>query len=134
MIDRKELFNNYTHLYAEDKRWPIWFGFECGAGWLPWIKELLESFEWHRTHNLHLTKEGKHEITITQIKEKFGTLRVYFNSNPEIMDALECSVARAIAKCQLTCEVCGVIGDKGKPITPTEGWISYLCSECKEKK
>src|SRR3989304_8672911 len=54
-----------------------------------------------------------------QIKEKFGTLRLYCTPSPNSITFLE------NASCSI-CEKCGSNRDIGN----TEGWIKTLCKEC----
>lgn len=63
---------------------------------------------------------------ITQIKQKFATLRVYgtFNSNV-------CIITRAAeSTCNNTCESCG---NNGTSNVMVKNWVRNLCLECIEK-
>lgn len=91
------------------------FNFECGEGWKPIINDLCE-----RLLILEPT------ITVTQIKEKFGTLRFYIGSCPtETYDAVYKLISEAERKSGVTCEDCGKIGKQRGG-----GWIRTLCDEC----
>jgi hypothetical protein len=69
-IDKMESSDRQLHPYEL-------FGLETGLGWygliLPLIKEIYE----------YNKQNPDKEITITQIKEKFGELRFYTNGEPE---------------------------------------------------
>lgn len=58
-------------------------------------------------------------VKFDQIKEKFGTLRVYFSGGDEYVEGLV-SMAEAISG-----KICEVCGNKGQP--NKGGWITTLC-------
>jgi len=92
------------------------WGFECGDGWEPLIRELSTKIEAH--NNGH----PESPIIAFQVKEKFGGLRFYVNAAPpEIHDLIEEYERRSYD----TCEGCG------KPGKMREGsWLQTLCDEC----
>lgn len=61
-----------------------------------------------------------------QVKEKFGTLRVYMTSTTDKMDKI---IQEAEEKSAKTCENCG---EKGK--VRGGGWIKVLCDECENNR
>ena len=61
-----------------------------------------------------------------QIKEKFGTLRVYAQSYTKEADRAIRKAEEASAE---TCEACGAPGS-----TAGGGWIRTLCTSCREDK
>jgi hypothetical protein len=61
------------------------------------------------------------QVVATQIKEKFGTLRFYYNGGDDMVDGV---VRMAEAMSAVTCETCG---NEGK--TRSGGWIRTLCDE-----
>jgi hypothetical protein len=98
---------------------PIAFGFECGDGWFAILQELFNKLEQYAVQN------NLDNFYIMQVKEKFGSLRVYTSyENEEISSLIE----QAELKSQETCEICG---NKGKP--NRNGWISTLCKNCRKK-
>lgn len=92
---------------------PDWYD-SVGLGW----RTILE--------NLHqqLTQHAPN-YTVAQIKEKFGTLRVYLETGSNGDDT-----ARAIRDAEWessrTCEYCGKPGKQLR----TTGWIKTTCGEC----
>lgn len=70
-------------------------------------------------------QEAKSQLpTVAQIKEKFGTLRMYCDN---VNDYARGVIDMTEALSEETCEVCG---GKGKP---TGGrWIQTLCEECNQ--
>lgn len=113
------------------------WGCECGNGWY----EILASLCWMiRQHedNKVLTKKYLEEndpeklkqepkyfpVKFDQIKEKYGTLRVYFSGGDEYVEGLV-SMAEAISG-----KICEVCGNKGEP--NKGGWITTLCESHRE--
>ncbi len=81
----------------------------------------------------------KHEVegggpsakaSLSQVKEKFGTLRIYWDSDC-IADTSHCAIAGAIMAVERmssrTCEGCG---NKGE--IRTGGWLKCLCKPCRD--
>lgn len=59
------------------------------------------------------------QVTVTQVKEKFGTLRFYYSGGDSYIDGL---VAMAESMSGATCEECGAPG-RVRP----GGWLQCLC-------
>ena len=59
------------------------------------------------------------QVTLDQVKEKFGTLRFYYTGGDDAIDGM---VAMAEAMSGVTCEECG---SPGKRVGG--GWITTLC-------
>jgi hypothetical protein len=89
--------------------------FEHGSGWQFLIGNLLQRIA------ATLTDEEKHEFQVSQIKQKFGTLRFYAYGGSERIDAL---VESAECASEITCDVCG-----GRGRLRNSGWISVRCDE-----
>lgn len=95
------------------------FGFECGDGWFTLIDELCSVIDWI----LECHEEIKGFIVL-QVKEKFGTLRVYVSTEP---DAIHGAIMLAEAMSSKICEQCG---NPGK--TAGKGWIRTECDTCRD--
>lgn len=73
----------------------------------------------------------RRNITVVQVKEKFGGLRFYVGDcESDIEDAIDAAEAESYR----TCEVCGKIGS-ARPLS----WVKTLCEEhymeaCKDDK
>lgn len=80
---------------------------ECQAGWFPIIRRLAA-----------VKPPG---VVITQVKEKFGGLRVYYDGGSN-GDAWDLAVREAEATSFKTCEVCGSPGEPSGG-----GWIRTRC-------
>ena len=90
------------------------FGFECGDGWFSIIYE-----------SLLLLQDEK--FTITQVKEKFGSLRIYIDGGNDrvynVLDFLE-------KQSEITCELCGGLGS----IDWSKSWKQCRCKKCIKKE
>lgn len=62
-------------------------------------------------------------VYVTQIKEKFGSLRFYYTGGDEYVSGM---VALAESMSNVICEGCGAPGSKTR-----SGWIRVLCNSCK---
>lgn len=110
----QKLIEKYPSLFADKDKSPretlICFGCECGDGWYNILDKLFEK----------LSKFP--DLKLTQVKEKYGTLRIYVNDyNEEVSKYIE----DANRKSGKTCEMCG---KKGK--RRNGGWITTLCNGC----
>lgn len=108
-FDRR-LCKKYPYLFA-DRHEPMTvtamcWGFECGDGWYDIIDRAAAKLE-------PLIKKWVVEYgnpyfpRATQVKEKFGTLRIYMKYSNEQMDAIVAGAERQSAR---TCERCGAPG------------------------
>jgi len=98
------------------------FGFECGDGWFPILWDLSRDIE-------SILQRGPEELRerfqVVQVKEKYGTLRVYTKwSTEEIEDCID----RAEARSAKTCEMCS---RPGETTTSNGGWVRTECDECR---
>lgn len=96
---------------------PSNIGLGCSVGWLPILRELFEYWDANGI-----------EAKVVQIKEKFGDLRVYFDS--QMTDEQQTASHKILAKSYSTCDVCGSFGDK----EGCTGWVVTRCLEHKEFK
>ena len=85
-------------------------------------KELLdEMYEGFREY----TEKTGIEVKIIQVKEKFGSLRVYLEEHSNILDAI---IYRAWVK---STRICGDCGSTEGVELDTRGWWTYRCAECR---
>ncbi|MFY1664385.1 hypothetical protein [Pseudomonas sp. Pseu.R1] len=91
------------------------FGFECRTGWLGLIETLCEQVAQVKL------PQGTKGIRFVQIKEKFGTLRVYYVGGDTEVAAY---VSAAEALSQKVCEECGGPGR----LISSGGWMRTRCS------
>ena len=78
------------------------------------------------TGDFRAVPDAIHQVTLDQVKEKFGTLRFYYSGGDEYISGL-CSMAESMSA--VTCEECG---NPGK--TVGGGWITTLCKEHAEAR
>jgi len=96
------------------------WGFECGDGWFDILDQLMGNIQHH------IDWKNKKEVvvaqvTLDQVKEKFGTLRFYYSGGDDEISGM---VAMAESMSGVTCEECG---SPGKRVGG--GWVSTLCKE-----
>lgn len=101
-------------LMFEDK----YGGVTCGAGWWPIVASLCAGIQ-HHIDWKNKQSEVVPQVTVAQIKEKFGGLRFYYSGGDERIDGMV-TMAEAWASC--ACEECGVPGT-----SRGGGWIKTLC-------
>jgi hypothetical protein len=88
--------------------------FECLGGWRFLLEDTLSRID------ATLTGEERDDFFISQVKEKFGELRVYHNGSDTIGHIVECAEAAS----SRTCDVCG-----GPGRLQGQGWISVRCRD-----
>lgn len=115
------------------------FGCECGDGWFEPLKLFVQ-----KTHILNdIGKNYNIKFVCNQLKEKFGTLRVYsstkkiedekdFKSGFEVLEKMfDDALKQCEDDCLHVCEKCGADGGlNNENIIETSGWISYICKKC----
>ncbi len=84
------------------------YGFECKDGWFNILLDLGK-------------KADLSGVRLFQVKEKFGTLRVYADDPTPEVKAL---IAKAEALSETTCETCGMPGSLRKK---SSGWVYTAC-------
>ena len=107
------------------------WGFECGDGWFQILDSLMGNIQHHIDWNNKNFEKGYTQykqvpqVTLDQVKEKFGTLRFYYTGGDDYISGL---VAMAESMSAVTCEQCGNPGTTGG-----QGWISTLCETHRNK-
>jgi hypothetical protein len=113
------------------------WGFECGDGWYNIIDQLCANIQhhidwsyknkdwdvkWNEEHpdDPRTIREVVPQVVAVQIKEKFGTLRFYYNGGDDQIFGM---VRMAESMSSVTCEECGSPGETRGP-----GWIRTLCN------
>ncbi len=129
--------NIIRKFYYKDELMPFWF--ECGDGWLAIIDQLCGNIVHHleqRKKSLDIKKGNGEQITeeqyeelnltVQQVKEKFGGLRFYVYGGDERIRGM---IEFAESMSYKICESCGNPGKVGG-----KGWMSTLCVLCREKR
>lgn len=89
------------------------FDFECLSGWT-WLIDAALQLLYSRAEAQRL------DLHVTQIKEKFGALRIHHHGGDACIDAI-CDIAERIS--ENVCEVCGEPGIN----LSTHDWLSTRC-------
>jgi hypothetical protein len=96
------------------------WGFMCGEGWYPLIYECLDKLQ-------AIEDRDKLGLEITEIKEKFGGLRIYTSYST---DEIEEAIQKAEEESYITCEICGKPGK----LKEENGWWMTRCEEHAESE
>lgn len=109
----KKMETKYPKMFSER-----YGGFACGPGWWPILDSLCANIQSHIDWK---SKQGKHiqQVTVAQIKEKFGGLRFYYDGGDDQVFGM---VRMAESWADHTCEECGAPGKAREG-----GWIKTLC-------
>jgi hypothetical protein len=89
-------------------------GIAIGVGWFNLLNNACRLIQSHLDW-----KPDVPQVTVEQVKEKFGGLRFYVQGGDEYTNGV---IAMAEQMSGLTCELCGAPGEQGGT-----GWISTLC-------
>lgn len=95
------------------------YNIECLEGWHCLIQPILDYVKEYNED-----KEVDDRIAILQIKEKWGSLRIYTNF---VTDELEKLIEDAEIESTKVCEKCGTREHVG---TKHDGWRMTLCKNC----
>jgi hypothetical protein len=117
---------------------PEWFHFEHGNGWFDLIWDMSKKIY----ENMGDLEKDGYSISILQIKEKFGELRIYYGfkrDRNEVFDIDVIIIGRNIARDRIveiikqtankslnTCEDCGIAGE----LRNNKGWDRCQCNNC----
>jgi hypothetical protein len=138
----KELIEKYPKIFRTDETTRLesfsMFGMECGSGWYNLIDTLCfqiqDHIDWRIKSNELIERNKKKypdynqtpcelipQVRVTQVKEKFGTLRFYYDGGDELISGL---VTMAEAMSSRICETCGNPGKiRGR------SWFYTACDE-----
>jgi hypothetical protein len=109
----KHLETTYPQMFAGQ-----YGGIECAAGWWPIITSLCAGIQHHLDWK-NRQSEVVPQVTVAQIKEKFGSLRFYYDGGDDEIGGM---VTMAEAWASQACEECGAPGT-----SRGGGWIKTLC-------
>jgi len=143
---QEKLFNKYPKLFTQKdlsiQQSPMAWGITCGDGWYRILNVLCNRITKYIKSNKNVVLEAndtwedndpenpvqndpENPVQFVQIKEKFGTLRVYINWGDTTIYEL---IALAEEMSSVTCEECGAPGE-----LYTGGWYKTCCSIHKSK-
>ena len=130
--------------HGDPRETTMCWGFECGDGWFNILNQLMSNIQQHidwkekqrnSTIRFNSTAAPEHirpipepvaQVTVDQVKEKFGTLRFYYTGGDDYVRGL---VSMAESMSSVTCEACGNPGT-----TNHKGWFTTLCKDHRKAK
>jgi hypothetical protein len=127
-LDR-QLCDKYPLIFADRNKSMIescmFWGFEHGDGWYNIIDSLCANIQNHIDWQ---NRQGEKvpQVVATQVKEKFGTLRFYYNGGDDVIDGM---VRMAESWSAVACEECGAPGTQNN-----QGWIKTLCETHRKER
>ena len=102
------------------------WGFDCGDGWFNIINQLCQNIQ-HHIDWKNKEKEVVAQVVVSQVKEKYGTLRFYMTVESKEMSSL---IREAEEKSSTTCEVCGEQGEIRNDCGWKGGrWFKTMCDK-----
>lgn len=116
-----KLFIKYPLLFGGESSVPIseiHRCIECDGGWYDLLDQLCHEIQ------AYVNSEGIPQVKFSQVKEKFGELRIYYAPTDRFIDQI---IARVVTESRSVCEHCGARGALSKT---HHGWCKCLCSEC----
>lgn len=124
----KSMEEKYPKMFSEP-----YGGFCVGKGWYPIIETLCLHIQSHIDWNNargerypELCYKPIEQVKVSQIKEKFGGLRFYYEGGNDIISGM---VTMAEAWAEQSCETCGAPGKRRYG-----GWIRTLCDKHEEEQ
>ena len=117
----KMMVNRNKHMQETCMCW----GFECGDGWFNILDQLMGNIQ-HQIDWKNRKEEVVAQVTLDQVKEKFGTLRFYYSGGDDTIDGM---VRMAESMSGVTCEECSAPAQTHGP-----GWIRTICEPCETKR
>ncbi len=122
---QKLLWEKYPSLFKQKDlpahKTAMCWGLDVGDGWFGLIDTACSLIQEH----IDRTPEC-HQVEFTQVKEKFGGLRMYTIGGDDFTEGV-ISMASSMSYC--ICEDCGLPGSE----TDT-GWVLTLCESCKSER
>lgn len=120
-LDLKDCIDMSEYEVVEEEEGGIpfnMFGIECGKGWFPLIKPIIDYIDNYNTDKVKIE-----QIKIMQIKEKFAALEIYVShGTPELFDMID----NATKESENICEFCGTKENIGS----TQGYYMTCCHSC----
>ena len=115
-----KLYEDFPSMFAnrEQQGSCMIYGCEHGDGWEGILRSACRRIAFHEKNS------GRPDFRFTQVKEKWGTLRLYYEVGDEFVRGV---ISMAEAMSAVTCEICGSPGK-----TNDIGWLSTLCEGCRK--
>jgi hypothetical protein len=99
-------------------------GFECNSGWDTLIITALDTIESYLQWK-HKEDPNAGHIFLDQVKEKFGTLRIYYTDHSNYRDYVSGVIDLAESMSVHICEECGKPGKTRGDLS----WMRTLCED-----
>jgi hypothetical protein len=109
---------------SEKHNLPNCIGAGVPAQWEPVVSDAILKIQ-------ELIDQGR-DIHIRQIKEKFGSLRIYVAGTD--WHLCESIIAEAETKCNGICVECGSTDDVKRATKKDSGWLQTLCKEHRDSE
>ena len=114
----------FQNRYLPPKESCMFWGFEHGDGWF----HIIESLCFNIQNYIDFKKDIVPQVVAKQVKEKFGTLRFYYDGGDDVIDGMV-SIAETFSS--VICEDCGA---PGKLVESNTGWLHTACEKHKTRK
>lgn len=129
MKNYQDIIEKYPNLFENEKnkdsKTPIsLFSIECNLGWYDLINNVCHAIDQHEKNIFTKNNTDYEPVKFTQVKEKFGGLRIYYTGGDDFVEGL---VYMAESFSYNICEVCG---NKGK--VNKGSWVATLCDNCEK--
>ena len=116
----KDFPNLYRHRHDPNNRHGLRYGFACGNGWYPLIRRVSSKLE---KLILQLPENKRKFYHAVQVKQKFGTLRLYmYDRTKEMRELIESAESESM-------HVCEICGRKGVLRDEPGQWVTTTCDE-----
>lgn len=123
-----KLFATYPLLYRNLREQ----NFECGDGWFDLVWQVSAEIEKiAQLEGIPKTAEAWPSVGI--LKQKFGTLRVQFDTRDDagVIEAIRAVTAKSYEQSKEVCELCGAKAQLDE--TRASGrWMEVLCDACRK--
>jgi len=101
------------------------WGFAVGNGWFQLLNQLMGNIQNHIDWQ-NRNGEVVSQVTVDQVKEKFGTLRFYYTGGDDYIRGM---VTMAESMSGILCEECGKPATINWPTLTQGGWVRTRCVE-----
>lgn len=121
-----EIMKRFPRVFGNGP-WPVsrtlmGWGFLCGIGWYPILERLFADMD------TICVEDGLEKMEVIQVKEKFGSLRVYVKDGNE---RIYRRIAEAEEEAFTICENCGGPSDG---VLSRQGLHTNVCKNCRQNR
>jgi hypothetical protein len=120
------LFAKYPLLFQDRHKPPtetcMCWGIGCDNGWVLLLDDLCDNIQQYLKWSHHVP-----QVVFGQVKEKFGTLRIYYHGGDDFVRGLIDSAEHLSLH---ICQKCGKFDSNVTKTSINDGWIQTLCENC----